>query len=216
LAHFLHQCSIGDKPSARKEIKGQENMKRYLITAIAIAGTVLSLGYKANANVIEVSLDPTTHDPSDVPFNDVVGGGGGNQEEVIRAWLDGEILSYLNNKGVDLPDPTPFTTKYDNLNGVPPAGGIDVQAGDYLVLHYGVGQGGVPGTGGGLLALFFDAPQTYQVPATGAAGNFGPNGLGGISFVYLFDHTSVPDGGATVLLLGTALTGLALLRRKVS
>src|ERR1019366_5963479 len=101
---------------------------------------------------------------------------------------------------------TTLTSWVDN------ASTITVAAGDYVALHYGKGPGGV-GQGGGLVALYFDAAGTYVVPATGG----GPNGLGVISFVRLWDHgTNVPDGGTTALLLGAALSGLALLRRKLS
>ena len=42
-------------------------------------------------------------------------------------------------------------------------------------------------------------------------------GTGGISSIRLFvgSHTSVPDGGTSVMLMGIALTGVALLRRFV-
>jgi hypothetical protein len=175
---------------------------RKLYLGAVLAG-VLALCQSARATVIEVSLNPTTHTASDVNFNDVVGGG--NQNVIILEWLKGEITSYNNFVANILPAPTEGLTKSDNLNGVGPT--ISVEAGDYLVLHYGVGTGGTRGSGGGLVALYFSTAQTYKVPNNGS----GPNGFGGISFVDLWDHTStrrVPDGGATLAMLGLALAGL--------
>jgi hypothetical protein len=178
-------------------------MKKQFLGAAAAA--ILALCQTAGANIIEISLDPTTHTPSDVPFNDI----GGNPVSIL-GWLQGEILSYNNHiPGADLPAPTENLTRLTDLNGGPT---IQVVAGDYIVIHYGVGPGGVPGTGGGLVAYYVDANQSFDVPDNGP----GPNGLGGVSFVDVWDHVSVPDGGTTVLLLGTALSGLALVRRKLS
>jgi hypothetical protein len=175
-----------------------------LIMGAACAG-ILAVCQTAGANIIEISLDPSTHQPSDVPFNDI----GGNTTSIF-GWLQGEILSYNNHvTGANLPDPTTGLTSFPDLTTGPT---IQVLAGDYIVEHYGVGPGGNPGTGGGLVAYYVDATQSYTVPNTGP----GPNGTGGISFVDVWDHVSVPDGGTTVLLLGTALSGIGLLRRKLS
>ena len=53
----------------------------------------------------------------------------------------------------------------------------------------------------------------YAFPANG----LGQYGTGGISSIRLFvgSHTSVPEGGTSVMLMGIALTGVALLRRFV-
>jgi hypothetical protein len=86
---------------------------------------------------------------------------------------------------------------------------VDLTGFCYAVVHYGVGQGGVPGSGGGV-AFFQITNNSDTFPQNGD----GPNGFGGISRVDLFACTpGVPDGGATVMLLGAALTGLGLVRR---
>jgi hypothetical protein len=177
-----------------------------LRNTLAILAVSLAFGLTANANIIEISLDPSTHTPSDVPFNDI----GGNPVSVF-GWLEGEILSwnnFVNNP--HLPDPTTGHVRHDNLGGVGPT--IQVEAGDYLVMHYGVGPNGDPGTGGGLVAYYVTAGQSLTVANDGP----GPNGTGGISFVDIWDHTGVPDGGMTLTLLGGALTGLGLIRRRLS
>jgi hypothetical protein len=172
----------------------------------ACAG-LLVLCQAAQANVIEISLDPGTHNPSDVPFNNI----GGNPVSIF-GWLQGEILSYANNKGVQLPDPTTGLIPFNDLGGHGLT--IGVQAGDYIVEHYGVGPGGVPGTGGGLVAYYVDAAGTYTIPDNGP----GPNGTGGISFAEVWDHTGttgggVPDGGMTWAMLGMGLGGVGLFSR---
>jgi VPDSG-CTERM motif len=80
----------------------------------------------------------------------------------------------------------------------------------YAVVHYGVGPGGVQGSGGGV-AFFQITNDLDTFPQNGS----GPNGFGGISRVDLFASTRVPDGGSTISLLGCALLGLAAFRRKL-
>jgi hypothetical protein len=84
---------------------------------------------------------------------------------------------------------------------------------DYAVLHYGAGHGGSPG--GGIEIWYLDGAANFNFPANGT----GPNGRGGWSSLVLFQgvpSTSAPDGGATALLLGSALMGIRLIRRKLS
>jgi hypothetical protein len=77
---------------------------------------------------------------------------------------------------------------------------------DYAVLHYGKGPGGIGG-GGGVEMFYLNGMTSFIFPANGT----GPNGFGGFSSLTLF--RSVPDGGTTAILLGSALAGLGLLRR---
>src|SRR4029453_12864007 len=78
---------------------------------------------------------------------------------------------------------------------------VDLTGFCYAVVHYGVGQGGVPGSGGGI-AVFQSTNDLDTFPQNGS----GPNGFGGISSVDLFRciPPGVPDGGITVMLLGGA------------
>jgi VPDSG-CTERM motif len=78
----------------------------------------------------------------------------------------------------------------------------------YAVVHYGVGNGGVQGSGGGV-AFFQITNDSDTFPQNGS----GPNGFGGISRVDLFASSGVPDGGTTVMLLGAALGALGMARR---
>jgi len=78
----------------------------------------------------------------------------------------------------------------------------------YAVVHYGVGRGGVPGSGGGV-AFFQITNNSDTFPQNGS----GLNGFGGISRVDLFASPGVPDGGQAVMLLGAALGALGMARR---
>ncbi len=170
----------------------------------AICASV-ALCQSSRASYLEISLDPSTHTPADVKFNDITG----NPDSVL-GWLQGEVMSWNNFVNTPhLPDPTTNLTKYEDLTVAPT---IAVEAGDYLAVHYGVGNGGIPGSGGGLEALYFDTAQSVTLPNNGT----GPFGFGGISFIYLYDHTStvppegtLPDGGMTLTLLagGVSLLG---------
>ena len=167
---------------------------------------VLSLWSTANANTINITMSLPLGAGStlvnDVSAQDTPGNGLGDAN--VFEWLQADIHAYNQNLQGNLPAPTTGVT---SVGG----GSLSVEAGDYLVLHYGKGGRGL-GQGGGLVALYFDADATYVIPSNGS----GPNGNGGISFARLFDHTTqVPDGGTTFALFGLALSGLGLVSRRV-
>jgi hypothetical protein len=181
-------------------------MRKHLLALVCLG--VLSLLSTANASIINVTMSLPLGAGStlvnDVSAQDIPGNGLGTA--TVFAWLQSDINTYNSNLSGNLPAPSTGLSEYSG-------GTIPVTAGDYLVLHYGKGPGGI-GQGGGLVALYFDADGTYVVPANGS----GPNGNGGISFARLWDHTTtgkVPDSGTTAALLAIALPGLALLRRRI-
>jgi VPDSG-CTERM motif len=93
--------------------------------------------------------------------------------------------------------------------GNPITNPISVMAGSYLVIHYGKGNGG-SSTGGGLeFYHVINGETSVDVPLTGTS----EFGTGGISSIREFCPPSVPDSGTTAMLLGSALTGLGLVRR---
>jgi VPDSG-CTERM motif len=95
--------------------------------------------------------------------------------------------------------------------GNPIANPISVMAGSYLVIHYGKGNNG-SSTGGGLeFYQVVNGETSVDVPLTGTS-SFGN---GGISSIREFcpPGSHVPDSGTTAMLLGSALTGLGLVRR---
>jgi hypothetical protein len=82
----------------------------------------------------------------------------------------------------------------------------------YAVLHYGVGNGGTKGGGGGVEFFFLNGMSSFVFPTDGT----GPNGFGGFSSLTLFKgQPGVPDGGTTLMLLGCAIGGLGAMRRFV-
>jgi protein with PEP-CTERM/exosortase system signal len=95
--------------------------------------------------------------------------------------------------------------------GNPITNPISVMPGAFLVVHYGTGDGGT--NPGGQLEFFqvVNGETSVDVPLTGP----GPFGVGGISSIREFcpPGTNVPDSGTTAMLLGSALTGLGLVRR---
>ena len=163
-------------------------MKRVIASSI-LCGALLAVGQMASANVINV-LGPGGGDFAwhDHGFN--------NSPDSELAWLESLIPG--NTLGLT----TPSTGASDYTGG-------PIEAGDYLVLHYGSGSGGSSG-GGWVGLLFTTAVSNFDVPANGS----GPNGNGGLSGATLFDH--VADGGSTLTLLGLSLVAMHGLRRKFS
>jgi hypothetical protein len=174
-------------------------MKKLLLAMITSA--VLLVCQRASAIAISLlgTSDFAAHDISTITGQTGLG------DANLLAWLQAEASTH----GFAAPttDETPYT-------------GGPIAAGDYLVLHYGSGKGGSPQ--GGLVALYFNADETsFDVPQTGS----GPNGLGGLSGAFLFDHAEetpgtppppvVPDAGSTLALLGIALGFLGMAHRKV-
>lgn len=120
-------------------------------------------------------------------------------------------LAALGAFGVDT---TGFTLcgNFEDLNGTDQ--NIDVMAGSYLVVHYGKGKGGT-GSGGSLeFFQVINGETNVTVPGTGGTAGTDPFGHGGISSIREFcPPSTVPDSGTTAMLLGSALTGLGLVRR---
>ena len=126
--------------------------------------------------------------------------------------LVSDVGRYETYSMTDLPDPV--FSGYANYKDLDKNGNqaVSLTGFDYAVLHYGSGKDGSPG--GGIVFYYLNGMTgNYTFPANG----LGPNGNGGISSIRLFvgSNTSVPDGGTSVMLMGIALTGVALLRRFV-
>ena len=94
--------------------------------------------------------------------------------------------------------------------GNPITNPISVMAGSYLVIHYGKGNDGSSKGGGLEIFHVVDGETSVDVPLFGTS----EFGNGGISSIREFCGPSVvPDSGTTAMLLGSALTGLGLVRR---
>ena len=104
--------------------------------------------------------------------------------------------------------PIPVSTGEHDTSG-PNATGLSGFT--YAVLHYGTGPGGA-NPGGGLEVWDLNGASSFDFPANGS----GPNGFGGFSSIRLYNGDPAPDGGTTLVLLGSVVSALGLLRRKLS
>jgi hypothetical protein len=169
--------------------------------------TTLALGLavgSANADPINITVNAAgTALVSYVPFSDL----GNNGDATVFTWLKTDVTAYNALEGASLPTPTAMDsngTPFVKLDR-PPSTTITLGGYDYLVLHWG-GQVG--------------AFQIYDV--TGISGDFtvpspgGPPTIGGLSSYAFYGSggNPVPDGGTTLVLLGLALVGLSVFRRK--
>ena len=173
------------------------SIKRIALIAALASGIALT------ANAATITLSPF----GDVPKNGT-GIGGGNSNNAENNFF--RLQTYLANNP-EFNDCTPIfdgAARVESNLDQP----VDVTGFDYAVVHYGAGKGGTKGSGGGVAFFQISGDGFVTFPQSGS----GPNGFGGISSLDLFkcegDH-NVPDSGATVMLLGSALTGLGLARR---
>ena len=179
---------------------------------ILVGAAPFLLSFVANATPINITLSDDPLGSSSVLVNDISAGdlssfgGPGKSPDADLDWLIADVHQYDVNFSASL---VVAANESGTSEGT---GDITVEAGDYLVLHYGKGPGGI-GSGGGAVALYFSTAETFDIPQNGS----GPNGNGGISYAELFkgNTTSVLDGGLTMSMLGAAITGMALLKRRV-
>jgi protein with PEP-CTERM/exosortase system signal len=173
---------------------------KYVLTVAALAS-----GIALTANAATITISPF----GDIPKNGTGGGGANaNANNAVANFF--RLQTYLANNP-EFNDCTPIfdgASRVESNLDQP----VDVTGFDYAVVHYGAGKGGTKGSGGGVAFFQISGDGFVTFPANGS----GPNGKGGISSLDLFkceeDH-NVPDSGATVMLLGSALTGLGLARR---
>ena len=163
----------------------------------------LASGIALTANAATITISPY----GDIPKNGT-GIGGGNSNNAENNFY--RLQTYLaDNPQFDVCTPISDGAERVESNLNQP---VDVTGFDYAVVHYGAGKGGTKGSGGGVAFFQITGDGFVTFPQNGS----GPNGKGGISSLDLFkcegDH-NVPDSGATVMLLGSALTGLGLARR---
>jgi hypothetical protein len=182
-------------------------------TPLALILSLCLFGISFVANAIPIFQLPADIYSLDIPKNGT-GGGGGKANANNQASNFFRLEQVVDDNLLNLEElPTPV------LAGAVDLGSNVVNAGgligfDYAVLHYGKGPGDI-GQGGGVAFYYLNGASDATFPAIGT----GPNGLGGFSsltppFKGTSSGTSVPDGGATVTLLGAALGLIAAARRK--
>ena|SRR5437868_1551963 len=120
-------------------------------------------------------------------------------------------LQALANFGIDTTG-LGLCGNFENLNG---ATTISVENGEFLVVHFGKGSGGSAKGGSFEFFQVINNETSVTVPGFPNAGD--TFATGGISSIRGFcpgaPPPPVPDSGTTAMLLGSALTGLGLVRR---
>jgi hypothetical protein len=174
---------------------------------VAVFVSCFALSVGANAIPIEIPGPG-----QDIPKNGTgIAGGNANDDANNFFRLQTVVNAYnLANPGNPLITPQ-FSGVVDLTSPVVGPGGL--VGFDYAVVHYGAGDGGTQGSGGGVEIFFLNGATSFSFPDFGS----GPNGYGGFSSLTLYDAPpSVPDSGTTLWLLGAVLSGLGLIRRKLS
>ena len=167
----------------------------------ALKYTVL-IAALASGLTLTAKADLILSEFGDIPKNGT-GIGGGNSDNQANQFfrLQNYIVAHPTF-GIFGPATDVGAEEVSNINEP-----VDLTGFSYAVVHYGSGPGGTPGGG---VAFFQITNNLDTFPQSGE----GPNGFGGISRVDLFASTpGVPDGGATVMLLGAALGALGIARR---
>jgi hypothetical protein len=109
-------------------------------------------------------------------------------------------------------DPGPLNDAHNYESGL--SGAVDVFPGEYFVVHYGKGKGGSSKGGSWEFFQVINGETSVTFPQFGGEAGNDPYGHGGISSARGFGgEQRTPDSGTTVMLLGSALTGLGLVRR---
>ena len=182
-------------------------IKKLVMLSAAFCAVMLPFSHNASALTIGDTHElgqvrpPVPEGDADITqyVNFMIGLPLGGSGHVIIGPHDALVTRSLNDFG---PLPSPATLA---LRGT----GITIDLGatagvyDYLFAHYG-------GPGGGTAEVWFvgDLSGIITIPATG----FGGYGLSGWA-LFTAPGGAVPDGGATVMLLGITLGGMEAVRR---
>ena len=172
-----------------------------------MAMALLAMTAIANATPFQIPLPNT-----DIAKNGTGIAGGNSNDDANNFFRLNNIVTAYNIAHPLAMIPTPVATGALDLTSNDQSVGTPLAGFQYAVLHYGVGNGGVGGSGGGVAFYDLNGMTSFLFPANG----LGPNGFGGFSSLTLFNsRPTVPDGGGTLMLLGCAISGLGVARRFV-
>lgn len=188
-------------------------LTKYILSAAGVAALSLALAGNAHAVLINITMEDATTKVDDIGKNSNPTGDFGNDPANHLNWLDTYVVPWYNGWKPDtLPDPSGLTMIVNegdvSGNGIPT---FDLTGIKYITYHYGTGSGGVSGQGGGLVAIYNDGMTGLFTPP---ADGLGPNGYGGLSTVYAWGMTSVPEGGMTLILFGIGMGGVFLAQKR--
>ena len=173
--------------------------------SLLVLGICAGLTSVAQAAPIVINL---TAPPVGDIANNGTGIGGGNSTDAENNFF--RLETFLSTHPVEC---TPIFDGAVRFEGDDANENVDVSGFSFAVIHYGRGRG-IRGSGGGIEFFLISGDGIFSFPEAGT----GPNGLGYFSSLDLFHCApgdTVPDGGSTAMLLGTALSGIGLLRRYV-
>jgi len=174
-------------------------------TGFLVVGICAGLASVAQAVPIVINL--TARPVGDIPRNGT-GIGGGNSTNAENNFF--RLETFLSTHPDDC---TPIFDDAVRFEGDNANENVDVSGFSFAVIRYGKGPRGIRGSGGGIEFFSISGDGTFSFPDVGT----GRNGRGYFCSLDLFKcaPNQVPDGGSTVMLLGTALSGIGLLRRYV-
>jgi hypothetical protein len=139
-------------------------------------------------------------------INDLIGLSTGQTATTIGTEIYDRVGSTLSSPN---PFPTavlPGATKTDTADGTNGGNGINVTGFTYILGKYDAEHAGG-------YVWYVAGLTSVTIPNKSVNPNPPPQGYG-LSHYSLFNPTSVPDGGVTLMLLGGALVGLETLRRR--
>ena len=174
-------------------------------TSLLVLGICAGLASVAQAVPIVINL--TAPPVGDIPRRGT-GIGGSNSTSAENNFY--RLETFLSTHPGDC---TPIFDGAMRFEGYDAYEDVDVSGFSYGVIRYGRGRRGIRGSGGGIEFFSISGDGIFSFPEAGT----GPNGNGYFCSLDLFKcaPNQVPDGGSTAMLLGTALSGIGLLRRYV-
>jgi hypothetical protein len=183
--------------------------EKLALLSAAVCAAMLALSHNASALTIGDTHElgqvrpPIPEGDADITqyVNFMIGLALGGSGHVIIGPHDALVTRSLNDFG---PLPSPATLALRST-GTTIDLGATAGVYDYLFAHYG-------GPGGGTAEVWFvgDLSGMITIPATG----FGGYGLSGWA-LFTAPGGAVPDGGATVMLLGAGICVLGIARRYI-
>jgi hypothetical protein len=204
-----HQISLGAKwhRTCLEEGPQNRNVMKIAILGYALALALSTISANAIPTNITVSSTGALLNGSGVASKAQYGQQNNNPTSNL-AFLNKEITSWNQVFDPDLLAATSSAAL--SVEGIDDTSSYNAVAGyDYVIFHFGNGPaGGSPG--GWWQAWSLDGlGGTFIVPTVGGAS------VGGFSSARYYNlHVSVPDGGATVMLLGGAFGVIAAARRR--
>ncbi len=194
--------------------------KKNLIRSAAVAAVVALTAMTSRAIPVNITVGSggallnTVGIANDSQYDTLIGGNGNSPSDNL-AFLNALIGNWNGASLSPVLIPATLTGVLDSgLNTGNPFSFTGTGKFDYVVFHFGAGNaGGQQVSPGGWYQAFYlngadISTLSFPVPTVGG------QSVGGISSARFFGPRAVPDGGVTVLMLGSALAGLGVIARR--